>query len=164
MPRSFRIWDRHHGPITLALSSLRDTERIAHPTYVEFEIQGMVENNLYPDFAVLFRLLHRSRLPKTGADASDSLIERYYLDGVAEGGRVRERLAGGSAPHGSSSPPTEMSSSTSGQWIPTPRPISSHFWRSMVVACARRGNQSTEMAISRPCVGWERNADTRFER
>ncbi len=55
----------------------------------------MVAGNLYSEFVVLFRLAHRTRLPKGTADAHESWLERYYQQGIAEGGRVRERLSEG---------------------------------------------------------------------
>src|SRR5690606_38914345 len=77
------------------LRLLRDSKRFARPTYVEFDLEAMVAGNLYSEFVVLFRLAHRSRLPRGTADAHESWLERYYQQGIAEGGRVRERLSEG---------------------------------------------------------------------
>jgi hypothetical protein len=77
------------------LRLLRDSKRFAKPTYVEFDLEAMVAGNLYSEFVVLFRLAQRTRLPRGTADAHESWLERYYQQGIAEGGRVRERLSEG---------------------------------------------------------------------
>jgi hypothetical protein len=77
------------------LRLLRDSKRFARPTYVEFDLEAMVAGNLCSEFVVLFRLAHRTRLPRATADAHESWLERYYQQGIAEGSRVRERLSEG---------------------------------------------------------------------
>ena len=77
------------------LRLLRDSNRLAKPTYLEFDLRGMVEGNLYSEFTLLYRLLHRSRLPRGAADAHECWLETYYNDGIEQGGRVRERLSKG---------------------------------------------------------------------
>jgi hypothetical protein len=91
--RSDSLW----GVVTNGrkLRLLRDSNRFARPTYVEFDLEAMVVGNLYSEFVVLFRLVHRTRLPEGTADAHESWLERYYQQGIAEGGRVRERLSQG---------------------------------------------------------------------
>jgi hypothetical protein len=70
------------------LRLLRDTARLAKPTYVEFDLESMFEGNLYSEFVLLYRLVHRSRLPRGADDAQDCLLETYYQQGIDEGGRV----------------------------------------------------------------------------
>lgn len=70
------------------LRLLRDTARLTRPTYLEVDLQAMIEGNLYAEFVVFYRLLHRSRFPQGGADADKCVLEHYYQQG---GGRVRER-------------------------------------------------------------------------
>lgn len=53
------------------LRLLRDSERLAKPTYLEFDLEGMVEGNLYSEFVLLYRLLHGTRFPKDGAGAHE---------------------------------------------------------------------------------------------
>ena len=79
----------------MRLRLLRDTARLARPTYVEFDLEAMFEENLYSEFVVFWRLCHRSRLPQGADDAHDCLFERYHQQGIDEGGRVRERLRDG---------------------------------------------------------------------
>jgi hypothetical protein len=77
------------------LRLLRDSARLSKPTYLEFDLEGMIEGNLYSEFVVLYRLLHATRFPRDGASAHDCLLERYYQQGIDEGGRVRDKLRDG---------------------------------------------------------------------
>ena len=77
------------------LRLLRHSARIARPTYVEFDIQGMIESNQYSEFSVLYRLLHRSRLPSQGDSPEDCLLERYFQQGIDDHSRVRDKLREG---------------------------------------------------------------------
>lgn len=77
------------------LRLLRNSARLARPTYVEFDLRAMVEGNLYSEFVLFYRLLHRTRFPRGAADAHECLLERYYQQGIDEGGRVREHLRDG---------------------------------------------------------------------
>jgi len=77
------------------LRLLRDTARIARPTYAEFDLRAMIEGNLYSEFVLLYRLLQRGRFPRGGGDAASCPLEEYYQQGIDEGGRVREHLRDG---------------------------------------------------------------------
>jgi len=77
------------------LRLLRDCTYIRRQCYVEFDLQAMFEQHLFQDFAVLYRLLHRSRFPLAGADAHQCLLEQYYQHSVEQGGRVRDLLRDG---------------------------------------------------------------------
>jgi hypothetical protein len=77
------------------LRLLRHTVRLARPTYLEFDLEALLTANLYSEFTLLYRLLHRSRLPRSAADAHECWLEQYYQQGIEEGGRVRERLRDG---------------------------------------------------------------------
>jgi len=77
------------------LRLLRDSSRLGKPRYIEFDLEGMMESNVFSDFHLLYRLLHRSRLPHSSADASECLLEKYYQDGIEQGSRVRDRLRDG---------------------------------------------------------------------
>lgn len=74
------------------LRLLRDSSRLIKLTYLEFDLQRMFEEELYADFAILFRLLHASRLPQDQASVSSSIIERYHLDALEDGSRIRDGL------------------------------------------------------------------------
>ena len=74
---------------------LRDSARLSKPSYLEFNLQAMLEGNLYHEFAVLYRLLHATRFPKPAEAPHQCWLESYYAAGVERGGRVRDRLRDG---------------------------------------------------------------------
>jgi hypothetical protein len=76
------------------LRLLRDSSRLTRLSYLEFDLIKILEEDRYADFALLYRLLHASRMPRTAADAPASLIERYHTDSLAAGSRIREKLSG----------------------------------------------------------------------
>ena len=77
------------------LRLLRDSTYVRRQAYVEFDLEAIFEQQLFQDFAVLFRLLHRTRLPRRAEDASDCWLEKYYQHSLEQGGRVRDRLRDG---------------------------------------------------------------------
>ena len=77
------------------LRILRDSQRMRKQAYIEFDVQQMMAGEKYADFALLYRLLHRTRLPQTLADAHECFLEKYYLLTIEQGGRVRDRLRDG---------------------------------------------------------------------
>jgi hypothetical protein len=77
------------------LRLLRDCTFIRRQAYVEFDLQGIIEEQRFNDFAVLYRLIHRSRFPRGLADADHCLLEQYYQWSAEQGGRVRVRLRNG---------------------------------------------------------------------
>ena len=74
---------------------LRDSQYMARQAYIEFNLQEMLANELFADFQIFVRLVHRTRLPKTVADAPECLLERYYRLTIEQGGRIRDRLRDG---------------------------------------------------------------------
>ncbi len=79
----------------LVMRLLRDCTFVRRQAYVEFDLRQILEEQRFGDFAVLYRLLHRTRLPRTAADAPNCLLEQYHRHAVEQGGRVRERLRDG---------------------------------------------------------------------
>jgi hypothetical protein len=77
------------------LRLLRDSSRTVRPVYVEFDLRAMLEGEKFADFALLFRLLHRTRLPQSSDDTSRCLLERYHQQAIEAGGRVRDGLRDG---------------------------------------------------------------------
>ncbi len=77
------------------LRLLRDSARFTRPAYVEFDLRTMLEGEQFAEFALLYRLLHRSRFPVTSADSSHCLLEQYHQQAIEAGGRVREGLRDG---------------------------------------------------------------------
>ena len=74
------------------LRLLRDSSRLIKLTYLEFDLDRIFTDGLFADFAVLYRLLHATRLPLDYDIATESLIERYHQDSLEQGTRIREGL------------------------------------------------------------------------
>lgn len=84
-----------YGLVTngLSLRLLRDSSRLIKLSYVEFDLERIFTEQLFADFAVLFRLLHVSRLPARQDATADCWLERYHQDSLDSGARIRERLS-----------------------------------------------------------------------
>lgn len=75
------------------LRLLRDSSRLVKLTYLEFDLDRIFGDGLFADFALLYRLLHASRLPGNRDEAAHSWIERYHQDSLDAGSRIREGLS-----------------------------------------------------------------------
>jgi len=75
------------------LRLLRDSSRLVKLTYLEFDLDRIFTDGLFADFAVLYRLLHATRLPPSREAAAESLIERYHQDSLDSGSRIRDGLS-----------------------------------------------------------------------
>jgi hypothetical protein len=71
---------------------LRDASRITRLSYVEFNLQKMMEEDLYSDFLLLYRLLHVSRMPLKVDGGAESIIEKYHQEGLEAGSTIRSKL------------------------------------------------------------------------
>lgn len=91
--RTEHLWGIVTNGFTLRL--LRDSTFVRRQAYIEFDLVAIFEESRFQDFAALYRLLHRTRLPHDMADAGDCLLEKYYAHSVEQGGRVREHLRDG---------------------------------------------------------------------
>ena len=91
--RTESLWGLVTNGSTLRL--LRDTTFVRRQAYVDFDLQGMIEEKRFEDFAALYRLIHRTRLPLGHQDADECLLEKYYSHSVEQGGRVRDHLRDG---------------------------------------------------------------------
>ena len=87
--------DELYGLVTngRVLRLLRDSSRLIKLTYIEFDLDRIFTDGLFADFALLYRLLHASRLPASRDDAAQSWIERYHQDSLDAGSRIREGLS-----------------------------------------------------------------------
>jgi hypothetical protein len=74
------------------LRLLRDASRITRLSYVEFNLEKMMEEDLYSDFVILYRVLHASRMPKKIDQGAESIIEKYHQEGLAAGSTIRSKL------------------------------------------------------------------------
>nr|MBP8250990.1 N-6 DNA methylase [Herpetosiphon sp.] len=77
------------------LRLLRDSAQVARPRYVEFDLNAMFAGEQFSEFALMYRLLHRTRLPRSSAMAAEAWIEHYHQQAIASGGRVRDGLRDG---------------------------------------------------------------------
>jgi hypothetical protein len=75
------------------LRLLRDATRLVRLSYLEINLEKMMEEELYADFAILFRLLHVTRMPLQTDQTEDSYIEYYHQESLASGSRIREKLS-----------------------------------------------------------------------
>ena len=91
--RTEHLWGIVTNGLTLRL--LRDSTFIRRQAYVEFDLQAILDEQRFHDFAALYRLLHRTRLPLTPAKASQCWLEQYHSQSIEQGGRVREHLREG---------------------------------------------------------------------
>ena len=89
------LHDQLYGLVTdgHVLRLLRDSSRLVKQSYLEFDLDRIFTDGLFADFAVLYRLLHATRLPLTNGTAAESLIERYHQDSLDSGARIREGLS-----------------------------------------------------------------------
>ena len=79
-----------------SLRLLRDSTRLVRLSYIEFDLQAMMDEGHYADFALMFRLLHVTRFRVPGAlqgGMETSLIEAYHQDSMESGTRIREGLS-----------------------------------------------------------------------
>ena len=72
---------------------LRDATRLSRLSYLEFNLEQMVEEGHYAEFAIFYRLLHASRLKNSKDEAKDAILEFYHNEALASGSRIRERLS-----------------------------------------------------------------------
>ncbi|GIV88243.1 MAG: hypothetical protein KatS3mg055_0761 [Chloroflexus sp.] len=77
------------------LRVLRRSTALVRPSYLEADLEAIIGGDRFDEFARLYRIIHRSRLPRTAADADACLLERWYRIGIEQGGRVRDRLRDG---------------------------------------------------------------------
>jgi hypothetical protein len=71
---------------------LRDSSYFTRPTYIEFDLEQMLEGERLDEFILFYRLVHRTRLPEGIEDAPKCLLERYHQDAIEQGGRIRDGL------------------------------------------------------------------------
>ncbi|MBW2663081.1 MAG: N-6 DNA methylase [Deltaproteobacteria bacterium] len=75
------------------LRLLRDSSRLIKLSFIEFDLETMMEEEHYADFAIMYRLLHISRMPVKMDQGAESLIEKYHQDALDSGSRIREGLS-----------------------------------------------------------------------
>nr|MBP7497852.1 restriction endonuclease [Bacteroidales bacterium] len=74
------------------LRLLRDATRLTRLSYVEFNLEKIMEEDLYSDFVIFYRLLHISRMPQKMDAGAESIIEKYHQEGLEAGATIRSKL------------------------------------------------------------------------
>lgn len=84
-----------YGLVTngLFIRVVRDATRLSRLSYLEFNLEQIMENDLYGEFAILYRLLHASRMPQKQDEGKDCIMEFYHQEAIASGTRIREALS-----------------------------------------------------------------------
>ena len=77
----------------LHLRLLRDSSRLIKLSFIEFDLETMMDEEHFADFAIMYRLLHSSRMPAKIDLGAESLIEKYHQDALDSGSRIREGLS-----------------------------------------------------------------------
>lgn len=81
----------------LRLRVLRDNVSLTRQAFVEFDLEAMMDGDVYSDFAVLWMLCHQSRVEvPEGSDRPEACwLERWSQAAEQQGTRVREQLRSG---------------------------------------------------------------------
>ncbi|RUT03653.1 hypothetical protein DSM106972_052920 [Dulcicalothrix desertica PCC 7102] len=74
---------------------LRDSSLMTRLSYIEFDLEQILNSENFAEFCLFFRLFHRSRLPEGVDDADKCLLEFYHQETLQQGGRVRDKLRDG---------------------------------------------------------------------
>ena len=75
------------------LRILRDNVTLTRQAFVEFDLESMMEGEVYSDFVLLWLLCHQSRVE--GDRPSDCWLEKWMKDAEKVGTRALEHLRGG---------------------------------------------------------------------
>lgn len=79
----------------LQLRILRDNVSLVRPAYIEFDLQAMMEGEVYSDFVLLWLLCHQSRVE--AERPQDCWLERWYNTAREQGSRALDQLRDGVA-------------------------------------------------------------------
>ncbi|MEA5498368.1 N-6 DNA methylase [Limnoraphis robusta Tam1] len=74
---------------------LRDCSLMTRLTYIEFDLEQILNGENFAEFGIFYRLFHRTRLPQGIEDTDECLLEFYHQETLQQGGRVRDRLRDG---------------------------------------------------------------------
>lgn len=96
MQEYLNLGDQLYGYVTNGslLRVLRENSRLVSQSYVEFDIDRIFREDLFADFAALYRVLHATRFSSDKDSLDKCLFEEYHLDSLVSGERIRERLSG----------------------------------------------------------------------
>lgn len=79
----------------LRLRILRDNASLTRQTYVEFDLEGMMEGEVYADFVLLWLLGHQSRFELRDGRPEACWLERWARSAREQGTRALDRLRDG---------------------------------------------------------------------
>lgn len=85
------LWGLLSNGLTLRL--LRDNASIASQAFIEFDLEAMMEGELYSDFVLFWLLCHQSRFEAD--NPADCWLERWCQNTQEEGSRILDRLRDG---------------------------------------------------------------------
>lgn len=91
--RTEHVWGFVTNGFKLRL--LRDSNLLKRQAYIELDLKTMFGGEHFADFALFYRLLHRSRLPQSDESAAKCLLEDWFANTKERGGRVRDKLRDG---------------------------------------------------------------------
>ncbi|WFE41504.1 DNA methyltransferase [Micromonospora sp. WMMD998] len=79
------------------LRLLRDSTSLVGTAYLEFDLEAIFEGDLFPDFVLLYRVAHATRLAVRDAAAGPSscLLEAWRTEGAKQGERALAQLRDG---------------------------------------------------------------------
>ncbi len=77
------------------LRLVRDNASLTRPAWVELDLARIFTEELYPDFAAVWLLIHRSRFGRVDQAPDTCPLEAWRSAAREEGTRARERLRGG---------------------------------------------------------------------
>lgn len=77
----------------LQIRLLRDSSRLIKLSFIEFDLERMMDEEHFADFAILYRLLHFTRMPVKQEASSEALIETYHTNSLESGSRIRDGLS-----------------------------------------------------------------------
>ncbi|WP_158852875.1 Eco57I restriction-modification methylase domain-containing protein [Saccharothrix deserti] len=82
----------------LELRLLRDSAALVRQAYVQFDLAGMFDGEVFADFTVMWQLCHASRVepqPDPSAAPTTCWLERWREDSTTRGTRALKRLSAG---------------------------------------------------------------------
>lgn len=79
----------------LTIRLLRSTTALSKPQYLEFDLAPILEDDFYSEYAVLWKILHVSRIRNVSEGIDLDIWEEWRKESISSGERVRDRLRDG---------------------------------------------------------------------
>lgn len=79
----------------LSVRLMRDNVSLTRPAWIEADLAKIFSEGLFPDFSVLWLLIHQSRFGKAKAAPTESSLEQWRDTGRVEGVAARDKLRRG---------------------------------------------------------------------